>query len=131
MSDPANILIFLLYFGIAVVLLAAFLVAYTLLTPVHEWREIRAGNTAVSIALGGAMIGFALPLASAIVHNQNLTDTAIAAGIALLVQLSCFAAMRLLRRDATAALARGDMAEGVFLASTSLTLGILNAACLS
>jgi uncharacterized membrane protein YjfL (UPF0719 family) len=39
--------------------------------------------------------------------------------------------MRLLRRDASAALAQGDMAEGAFLASTSLTLGILNAACLS
>jgi len=131
MRDPANILNFLLYFGTAAVLLSAFLAAYTLLTPVREWQEIRAGNTAVSIALGGAMIGFALPLASAIVHTQSLTDATIAAAIGLVVQLGCFAAMRLVRRDASAALGRGDMAEGVFLAATSVTLGILNAACLS
>ena len=131
MANPANILNFLLYFGTAVVLLAAFLAAYTLLTPIQEWRLIRSGNTAASIALGGAMIGFAIPLASSIVHNVSLTDTVITAAIALLVQLLCFAAMRLLRRDASAALARGDMAEGVFLAATSLALGILNAACLS
>jgi putative membrane protein len=131
MSDPANIANFLLYFATAVILLMAFLAAYTLLTHIHEWRLIRSGNTAVAVALGGAMIGFALPLASAIVHSQSLADTIVAAAVALVVQLICFAAMRLLRRDASAALAQGDMAEGAFLASTSLTLGILNAACLS
>ena len=131
MTDPGNIVIFLMYFVTSVILLVAFLVAYTLITRIHEWRLIGSGNTAVAIALGGAMIGFALPLASAIMHSQSLTDAIITAVIALVVQLLCFAAMRLLRRDARAALARGDMAEGIFLASTSLTLGILSAACLS
>jgi putative membrane protein len=131
MTDPGNILIFLLYFGTSVVLLVAFLAAYTLLTHIHEWRLIASGNTAVALALGGAMTGFALPLASAIVHSQSLTDMIITAAIASVVQLFCFAAMRLLRRDARAALAQGDLAEGVFLASMSLVLGILSAACLS
>jgi putative membrane protein len=131
MSNPANIANFLLYFVTSVVLLSAFLAAYTLVTDIQEWRLIRAGNTAVAIALGGAMIGFALPLASAIVHSQNLVDSVVTAAIALVVQLLCFAAMRLLRRDTRAALTQGDMAEGVLLASTSLTLGMLNAACLS
>jgi putative membrane protein len=131
MTDPGNILIFLLYFAVSIILLLAFLAAYTLLTHIHEWRLIRSGNTAVAIALGGAMIGFALPLASAIMHSQSMVDMVITAAIALVVQLLCFAAMRLLRRDARAALAQGDMAEGVFLASTSLVLGILSAACLS
>ena len=131
MTDPANILNFLLYFVTSIILLVAFLAAYTLLTHIHEWRLIRSGNTAVAVALGGAMIGFALPLASAIVHSQSVTDMIITAAIALVVQLLCFAAMRLLRRDAGAALAQGDMAEGVFLASTSLVFGILSAACLS
>ena len=131
MTAPGNILNFLLYFGTSVVLLVAFLAAYTLVTHIHEWRLIRSGNTAVSIALSGAMIGFSLPLASAIIHSQSLTDSIITAAIALVVQLLCFAAMRLLRRDARMALAEGDMAEGVFLASTSVVLGILSAACLS
>ena len=131
MSDPGNILIFLLYFCVAALLLLAFLAAYTLVTRIPEWRLIRGGNTAVAISLGGAMIGFSLPLASAIVHTQSIKDMIITAAIALVVQLACFAAMRLLRKDASNALVQGDLAEGVFLASTSLTLGILNAACLS
>ena len=131
MTNPGNTMNFLLYFGTSVILLVAFLAAYTLVTHIHEWRLIRSGNTAVSVALSGAMIGFALPLASAIVHSQSLTGSIVTAAIALVVQLLCFAAMRLLRSDARAALAQGDMAEGVFLASSSLVFGILNAACLS
>jgi putative membrane protein len=131
MTESANILNFLLYFITSIILLVAFLAAYTLLTHIHEWRLIRSGNTAAAVALGGAMIGFALPLASAIMHSQSVTDMIITAAIALVVQLLCFAAMRLLRRDAGTALAQGDMAEGVFLASTSVVLGMLSAACLS
>ena len=131
MSDPQNILLFLSYFGTAVVLFAAFLAAYTLATHIKEWELIRSGNTAASVALGGAMIGFALPLAAAIGHSGGLADMVITAVVALVVQLLCFAAMRLLRRDASAALVRGDMAEGVFMAAVSVVLGLLNAACLS
>jgi putative membrane protein len=131
MTDPGNIVIFLLYFTTCVVLLVVFLILYTLITRIHEWRLIGSGNTAASVALGGAMIGFALPLASAMIHSESLIDSAITAAIALVVQLLCFAAMRLLRRDARAALIQGDMAEGVFLASSSIVLGILSAACLS
>jgi len=44
--------------------------------------------------------------------------------------LLCFTALRLLRRNAAAALARGDMAEAILLSSGSVVLGLLNAACL-
>ena len=131
MSDPTVILAFLSYFGTAVLLFGAFLAAYTLVTHIKEWDLIRAGNIAVAVALGGAMIGFALPLASAINHSGGLADMIVTAAVALVVQLLCFAAMRLLRRDAGAALARGDLAEGILLASVSVVLGLLNAACLS
>lgn len=130
MSDPNAILLFLSYFGTAVLLFAAFLAAYTLATQIKEWELIRSGNSATALALGGAMIGFALPLASAINHSGGLADMVVTAAVALVVQLLCFAAMRLLRRDASAALVKGDMAEGIFLASVSVVLGILNAACL-
>ena len=131
MTDLGHTIDFLVYLGIAVVLLAAFLAAYTLLTPIREWELIRAGNAAVSLALSGAMIGFALPLASAIAHSDSVTESVITAAIALVIQLGAYAAMRLLRRDATAALERGDMAEGILCAALSVTLGILNAACLT
>jgi putative membrane protein len=131
MTSLANLPLFLLYFGVSIVLLAAFLAAYTLLTPLHEWTLIRAGNTAVALSLAGATVGFALPLASAIIHSGNLADMAVWAGVALVLQLLCFVAMRLLRRNVAIALAQGDMAEAIVLATGSVVLGLLNAACLS
>jgi|SRR5579871_389295 len=131
MTSLANLPLFLTYFGASVVLLAAFLAAYTLLTQLHEWTLIREGNTAVALSLAGATIGFALPLASAVVHSANLADMAVWAGVALVLQLLCFVAMRLLRRNFAVALAQGDMAEAIMLATGSVVLGLLNAACLS
>jgi len=130
MSDPNAILLFLGYFGVSILLFATFLAAHSLITHIKEWDLIRAGNTAAALSLGGAMIGFALPLASAINHSAGLADMVVTAAVASAVQLLCFAAMRLLRRDASAALVRGDMAEGILLAAVSVVLGMLNAACL-
>lgn len=131
MTSLANLPNFLSYFGMAVVLLAAFLGAYTLITPLHEWTLIRQGNAAVALSLAGATLGFTLPLASAIVHSANLPDMAVWAAVALILQLLCFAAMRLLRRGVSTALQQGDMAEAIVLATGSVALGLLNAACLS
>jgi putative membrane protein len=131
MTSLANLPNFLLYFGASVGLFVAFLVAYTAILPLHEWRLIREGNTAVALVLGGAMIGFAIPLSTAIVRSENLADMAVWAVISLVLQLLCFGALRLWRRDAAVSLARGDTAEATLLAAGSVALGLLNAACLT
>jgi putative membrane protein len=131
MTSLANLPNFLLYFVASVVLFAAFLAAYTRLVPLHEWQLIREGNTAVALALAGAMLGFAMPLTVAIARSGNLADMAVWAFVSLVLQVLCFGALRLLRRDAGGALARGDMAEAILLAAGSVVLGLLNAACLT
>jgi putative membrane protein len=131
MTSLANLPSFLLYFATSMVLFAAFLAAYTTLVPLHEWRLIREGNTAVALALAGAMLGFAMPLAVAIARAANLADMAVWAAVSLVLQLLCFAALGLLRRNARVALAQGDMAEAILLAAGSVVLGLLNAACLT
>jgi|HubBroStandDraft_4_1064222.scaffolds.fasta_scaffold228610_2 putative membrane protein len=131
MTSLATLPNFLLYFAASVVLFAGFLVVYTRLVRLHEWRLIREGNNAVALTLAGAMLGFAMPLAVAIARSANLIDMAVWAAVSLVLQLLCFAALRLLRRDAGAALARGDMAEAILMAAGSTVLGLLNAACLT
>ena len=131
MTSLANLPNFLLYFGASVGLFAAFLTAYTFVLPLHEWALIRQGNTAVALTLGGAMLGFAMPLAMAVVRSDGLADMAVWGVVALLLQLLCFGALRLLRQDASTALARGDMAEAILVAAGSVALGMLNAACLT
>ena len=122
---------FLLYFATAVGLLLLFVTAYILVTPYHEIALIREGNTAAAASLSGAILGFVLPLASAIAHSVGLLDMAIWGLIALLIQLLAYGASRLLLPDLAHAIPAGQVATGVFLGALALVVGILNAACMT
>ena len=67
---------FLAYFAVAVALIAVFLLVYVNVTPYDEIALIRQGNTAAAISLGGAMLGFAMPVANVIAHSDTLADLA-------------------------------------------------------
>jgi putative membrane protein len=127
----ANIADFLVYLASALLLLGGFIGLYTLILPMREWEWIKQGNVAASVVLSGAILGFSLPLAESIRQTNTFPRMVVWAAIALAVQLAGFGVMRLLRRDAVAAIERGDMAEAVLLAAGSVALGLINAACLS
>ena len=122
---------FLSYFGVAIALTVVFCVGYTWLTPHHEWTLIRQGVPAASLAFSGSLLGFVLPLASAIAHSVNLLDCLLWGAIALLVQWLAFLALRLLLRDLPQRISNNDMAAAILVAVMSLAAGILNAACMT
>ncbi|MBX3454965.1 DUF350 domain-containing protein [Ferrovibrio sp.] len=122
---------FLLYFVCAVTMLMVFLIVYTRLTPQHEWKLIREGNGAAAISLGAAMVGFCLPLASAISNSQSLLDMLVWGGVALVVQWGAFLAARMLFPGLPKRIEADDKSAGAIAASVSLSIGILNAACLT
>jgi putative membrane protein len=122
---------FLTYFLTATILLLASVGLYTLILPMKEWDLIKSGNSAAALTVGGATIGFALPLAESIRQSNSLSNMIVWAAISLIVQLLGFGAIRLWRRDAAAAIEAGDLAEAILLAAASLALGLINAACLS
>ena len=123
---------FLFYFATAMGLLALFLVVYVLITPYREFTLIREGNVAAAASLSGAMLGFVLPLASAIAHSVSLLDMVIWGVIALLIQILVYLVARfLLFPDLSRDIPAGRVATGVFLGALSVAIGILNAACMS
>lgn len=122
---------FLAYFGVAVALLLGFALVYSAVTPHHEFRLIREGKSAAALAFGGSLLGFVLPLHSAISHSVNLVDCALWGLVAFVVQIATFFALRLVLPDLPARIARDEVASGVFVASASLAVGLLNAACMS
>lgn len=122
---------FLSYFAAAIGLLASFLLAYILITPYREIALIREGNPAAAASLSGAILGFVLPLASAIAHSVGLLDMAVWGSIALVVQLLVYFAARLLLPDLARDIPAGKVATGVFLGALSLAIGVLNAACMT
>jgi putative membrane protein len=122
---------FLAYFVGGSILFAAFVVVYTHITVHDEIALIRAGNSAAAVALSGALIGFVLPLAVVIARSANLIDVLVWGVIALVVQIGGFLIARAVIPGLSRAISDGKVSDAVFVASLSLALGILDAACLS
>jgi putative membrane protein len=122
---------FLIYLGISLALLGLFLAIYVRITPYREIALIREGNMAAAYSLSGAMLGFVVPLASAVEHSVNPVDMAVWGVIALLIQLGAFMLTRLMLPNITADIPAGKQAAGFFLGAVSLGVGILNAASMT
>ena len=86
----------LLYFVLSIILIAVFIAVYTAITPYREVALIREGNQAAAVSLGGAVLGFALPLAQSVAQSGDLEDMLTWSGVALVAQLAAYAVTRLL-----------------------------------
>lgn len=122
---------FLAYFTLAVILVVIFVRIYTWVTPHDELVLIRANNAAAAIAFGGAMMGFALPLSSAITHSMSLLDCAIWGAVALVVQVLTFVVLRIIIKQLPERIAQGELAAGILAAAVAISIGFINAACMS
>ena len=119
---------FLAYLGTAVGLTLVYMVVYMWVTPHDEIKLIRDNNSAASIAMVGSLIGFSLPLASAIANSAALVDCVIWGVIALVVQIVVF---YLPVPKISERIEKGEIASGIWLGAASLTGGLLNAACMT
>lgn len=123
---------FVLAFGIACLLLAIFKRVYQWSTPYDEAALIAQGNFAAAIALGGAIIGFALPLASALTQTGNpleFTAWGLLAGAIQIV--ASLVVRRLVVRDMVERIQQGNVASATYLAATAIGVGLLNAASMT
>jgi putative membrane protein len=122
---------FLAYLGAAAVLLSAFIAIYLFVTPYDEIKLIRENNVAASISLSGAVLGFAMPIANVIAHADTLLDLAVWSVIAGLVQLAAWGVARVALPTLKEDIAANRIAPAVFVAALSLTVGLINAACMT
>lgn len=125
-------LAFLLAFVTAGVFTLAFKVIYQWITPYKERDLIRAGNSAAAIALAGALIGYVLPLASALSNTVSLLEFAAWATLAGVIQIVSFTAVRMVALpDVKARIEAGEVSVGIYMAGISISVGLLNAACMT
>ena len=127
----APILAFLIYFfgGLGFSLAFAFL--YLRVTPYAELALIREGKSAGAISLGGALVGFTLPLARAIEQSLAVADLFLWAGIALVVQILVFRVFHFFMPSLARQIAADNKASAVLLGFFSIVAGLLNAASMT
>jgi putative membrane protein len=124
---------FALYFAIAIVLLFLFKLSYAFVTPHDEWKLVKEDkNLAAAVGFGGAMIGFSIALAGAASNSLHVIDFAIWGVVALLAQLLAFALLRFTFMPLIAErINQNEVSAGTMLAAISVSIGLLNAACMS
>ncbi len=122
---------FLVYAGLAVAFVYAYLIVYMWITPYNELKLIKEGNVAAALSLSGALLGFTLPLAASIINAVHPWDMMLWALIAAAVQLLVYAAVRYTLLNVSHRIPEGQIATGVVLGAVSLSAGILNAACMT
>lgn len=122
---------FLAFMATAMALTLFYVVIYMWVTPHDEIKLIRENNMAASLAFAGSLIGFCLPLASAIANSGALVDVAVWGVVALLVQIAVFYLVCLPIPKISERIENGEMASGLWLGSASLAGGLLNAASMT
>lgn len=122
---------FLAYFATGIVLLIAFSLVNTRVTPQREFSLVKEGNASAATAFIGALIGFSLPLASAAANSVSLIDFAIWAAIGAVIQLFAFGCAVLSQPGLATRITNGEMGAGLWAGGIALVFGILNAACMT
>jgi putative membrane protein len=131
MTSLAGLGSFGIYFGASVVLILLFALFYAMVTPYRELSLIREGNAAAAASYSGALLGFTIPLASAVTHSVGLIDMVIWGVVALVVQVAAFCVVRIIFPSIVQDIPNNQTAKGIFLGAAALAIGIINAACMS
>ena len=124
-------LLYLKYFGVALLMLVVFAFAYLKITPARELELIKNGNVACALSLSGAMIGFCITLVSSMLHSVGMLSFMIWGLAAAVIQILVYFAATHLIKDANQELLNTNVAVGVLFFGLSVSIGILNAASLS
>jgi putative membrane protein len=128
LQSLAGLPAFLVYFCTALVAVILYLFVYTRITPHDEFKLIRDNIPGAAISLGLSLLGFTLPVVSAITHAANVIDCLIWSAIALIVQIIVYFIVRIPVPDLSKRIATGELAPAIWLGLSSLAAGALNAA---
>jgi putative membrane protein len=132
LASLSGITAFAKYFFGSLALLFIFSSVYMFFTPYNELKMIRdKGMTAPAISLGGAILGFSLPMASAIAHSVGFLDMVIWSAIAMLVQLFVFLVIRIIFPKLIKDITEDKNGAAIAIAAFSIAAGILNAASMT
>lgn len=112
-------------------LVGVFVLIYLWLTPFAEIALIRKGCVAPALSFGGTLIGFSLTVASGILHLPDYLGFLAWSGVAMAIQLLAFLVLEKALPEMKQAIESNNVAMGALIGSISLSIGLINGACLS
>jgi putative membrane protein len=125
------ILAYLLHLLTAAAMVLAFFVIYTRITPFNEVLLIRQGNQAAAFSLGGTLLGFSITIGSALMHTADYYQFLGWGAGGMVVQVLVFSIATTLLKMSKDQIEANNKAFGGLLGTISLSIGIINAGCIS
>ena len=104
---------------------------YVAITPYHEFKLIREGNTAAAVSLSGAIVGIAVPLAFCMAASVSVIDILVWGTVTLALQLIAYKATDLLLRGLPERIEKDEIGPAMVLVSIKLAVAAVNAAAVS
>jgi putative membrane protein len=100
------------------------------MTPYNDVKLVREGNSAASLALGGAFLGMAVPLAASLAGSVTTLDILIWGIVTVVIQLVSFKVVDVVLRGLPKRIADGEMSAAIFLAFVKVSVGVITAAAI-
>jgi putative membrane protein len=125
------ILAYLLHLLTAAAMVLAFFVIYTRITPFDEVLLVRQGNQAAAFSLGGTLLGFSITIGSALLHTADYYQFLGWGAGGMMVQVLVFSIATTLLKMSKEHIEANNKAFGGLLGAISLSIGIINAGCIS
>ena len=118
----------LLHSSVTFLMLGAGLLIYVRITPFDEISLIKNKNNAAAITLGGAIVGFAIPLAASLKTSLNLWDIVTWGFVTLILMLISYRVLDFLVRDLARRVEANEIGPAILLAAIKLAVGLIAAA---
>lgn len=120
--------IYLIWTGTAGLLLLVASTIYVLLTPWRELALVKDGNGSAGLALAGAILGLAIPIASCLASSVTLMDLLLWGGVALLLQLISYRIIDMILRDIPRRIENDEAGAAIVLIAAKVSVAVLLAA---
>ena len=121
----------MLHSSVTIAMLGAGVLIYMKVTPYDDLALIREGNIAAAISLGGAVLGFGLPLAFTMASSITIWEVLIWGLVTLILQLIAYRLSDAILRDLPQRIVDGEIAPALFLVSIKLAVAAINAAAVT
>ncbi len=119
---------FLVMTGTAGLLLLLASTVYVLLTPWKELALVRGGNGAAGLALSGAIVGLAIPIASCLASSLGLFDLLLWGTVALLLQLLTYRVIDMILKDIPKRIQNDEAGAAIVLIASKISVALILAA---
>ncbi|MGM7636875.1 DUF350 domain-containing protein [Bacillus sp. Hm123] len=114
-----------LYFAIAIAVVVVGLVLFEMLTRKYkDWEEIREGNAAVALSIGGKIVGICIVLMFSIFHNDTIMETVIWGAYGVVLQMVAYILFDLFTRGFSVEEQLKERNVAVGLISFSVSIGV-------